>query len=103
MAAKKKSNLSPALAAAQEQRKAESARRAKLSPKQRFEEDAAKRAGAILKNLRSLGNMARRSVYEHTDAHRDRLFEAIRTAVAEAEAKYHAPAAGRKRGGEFVF
>lgn len=111
----KKSNLTPALQAAQASRKVESARRAKLTPDNRFKEDAGHRVNVVLKALGSISRFPSRATYTddkgkeqhfymYTPAQVEKMFSTIRAEVDRAESRYLVKQEGKKRGeGGFTF
>lgn len=105
--AKKSTKLSPALEKAQESRKVESARRAKLTPDARFKEDAEKKISIAVSAIASLGRIpARRNdaegklYFNWTPPMIEKMFGALRTAVDLAESRYLVKQEGKKKRGE---
>lgn len=105
MAKKQSSKMSPALQAAQEARKQETARRAKLSPDIRFKEDAGKKVDIIFKALGSIGRFPSRRVdgegdqfYVYTPPMVEKMFSVIRAEVDRAESRYLVKQEGKKHG-----
>lgn len=105
--AKKQSKLTPALEKAQASRKIESARRSKLTPDQRFKEDAEKKISIAISAVSSLGRMPSRRTdaegnlyFNWTPPMIEKMFGALRTSVDLAESRYLVKQEGKKKRGE---
>lgn len=60
----------------------------KETPEQKFRRIATRRARAILKYLRLLGNTANLNTYKFSKHEVDTIFAALKKALAETEAKF---------------